>query len=97
MNVLLNYITLEELEELKDTFDTSVFHQLQEDNVTKIIEYLKDNHIFLLEDIIKEYLDLFLLDYKEFISKFEKLKNLYHNNFAERLAYNLNILEGMYL
>lgn len=96
MNCLLNYLSLEDIEELKTKYELLIFKNLDAKNIKLIIDYLKNNKIDYIEDILKDYLDLFILDSKEFINKFEMLKKEYGNSFNEILSYNLNILEEMY-
>ena len=49
-----------------------------------------------IEDIIVQYLDLFLIEHKQFIEKFELLKRKYPSNFVETLAFHFNLLDELY-
>ncbi len=95
MNVLIKYLNIEDIEEMTDSFNKSVFQKLDEKNVDKIIQYLKANDIYFYEDILIYYLDLFLFDASEFIRRFETLK-IKHPNLTQYLEANMDVLEEMY-
>ena len=95
MHYLETILDENQIAEIKDTFDNSIFSQLDDDNVKAIIVYLQLNHINVIEDIILQYLDLFLMEKNKFIEKFEILKKQYPYNFEESLAYQLNLLDEM--
>lgn len=95
MKFLETLLTNDELEEIKNTYNESIFNNLDDGNVEKIIEYLKENKIDFYVDIVKNYLEIFLLDYKEFKEKFEIIKNKYGESYLEILALNLQIFEAM--
>ncbi len=95
MNYLNNILTEEQISEIEDTFDEGILNKLNEDNLKSIITYLKMNQIYFIEDILIQYLDLFLMEKEQFIKRFEILKIKYSYNFVETLAHNLNILEEM--
>lgn len=95
MKFLETLLTNDELEEIKNTYNESIFNNLDDGNVEKIIEYLKENKINFYVDIVKNYLEIFLLDYKEFKEKFEIIKNKYGESYLEILALNLQIFEVM--
>lgn len=93
----LNLILSEEqIEEIIDTFEEEVLLKLDGDNIQKILSYLKEQKIYYMEDILVQYLDLFLMSYDEFVRKFEQLKAKYFANFVEYLAYHFDILEEIY-
>ena len=95
MNYLNFILDQEQIKEIQDTFSEAILNYLDGDNVKSIITYLNRNQIYFIEDILLQYLDIFLIEKKQFIKKFEQLKLKYSNNFVETLAYNLNILEEM--
>ena len=83
------------MDELKQTFDKNVLNQLNDYNVFNIISYLKMHNIYFIEDIIMQYLDLFLMEKEQFVKKFEMLKRKYSYQFIEMLEFHLDILEEM--
>ncbi len=93
----LNLILSEEqIKEVIDTFEEGALLKLDSDNIQRILFYLKEQKIYYIEDILVQYLDLFLFPYDEFVEKFEQLKAKYFANFVEYLAYHFDILEEMY-
>lgn len=93
MNYLNKILNEEQISEIEDTFDEGILNNLNEDNLKFIITYLQMNQIYFVEDILIQYLDLFLIEKEQFIKKFEILKLKYSHNFIEILAHNLSILE----
>ena len=92
----MNFLNETQIMEIKNTFEDSIFSQLDERNVKAIITYLQLNHIEFIEDIIVQYLDLFLIEQEKFIEKFEVLKRKYPHHFIQTLAYHFNLLEELY-
>ena len=95
MNYLKTILEEEQISEIEDTFDQSVRSHLDDNNLKSIVTYLQMNQIYFIEDILIQYLDLFLFEKEEFIKRFELLKLKYPYNFIEVLAHNLDILEEM--
>ncbi len=95
MNYLMNILDEESIDNLYDTFEESVLKKLDEENIKKIIAYLQDNKIEIILDMLTNYIDLFILDYQEFVKRFNKLKEKYGINLNELLNYKLDILEEM--
>lgn len=95
MNILFKYLSVEDIEEMTNTFNKIVFQKLDEKNVDRIIQYLIANKVYFYEDILIYYLDLFLFDATEFIQKFENLKIKYPT-LIQDLETNMDILEEMY-
>lgn len=96
MEYLNLILSKEQIEEIIDTFEEGVLLKLDGDNIQKILSYLKEQKIYYMEDILVQYLDLFLMSYDEFVRKFEQLKAKYFANFVEYLAYHFDILEEIY-
>lgn len=81
---------------LKENFDEDTINQIDEENISKIFEYLFNNNVDYAKDLLLSSLDLFLLPVEEFINKFEKLKKKLGTNFAERLGNDCSYIEIMY-
>ncbi len=96
MNYLSNILDEDSLTNIIETYDISLLNKLDTDNIRRIIEYLKDNNIDYIEDILSLYTDLLIMPAPEFIKKFEILKAKYNPNFINTLAYNLSLLESMW-
>lgn len=92
MSILLNYLDEEEINQIQDTFNESLLTQIEEKNTRKIIHYLLENKVYYWKDIVIYYLEVFLLDYEEFIKKFETLKNKYG---ILEIGENLSLIENL--
>ncbi len=95
MNFLEKYLNEEEINEIINTYEPTILNKLKEKNFLNIINDLKQNQIDYIKDIVIYFLDLFLLDYRDFISKFEKIKEVLGANFKDIIGENINILESM--
>lgn len=85
----------EEIKNIVDTFDEDIIKKVDIDNLFKIYKYLIDNGIYFARDLIVDYLDIFTLDYDEFVIKFEKLKNKLGSNYIEMLESDISKLEDL--
>ena len=81
---------------LKENFDNEILSQLNEQNISKIYNYLINDGIFYAKDIFISQADLFLLDYELFVTKFEKLKNKLGENYIDMLAEDCSLIDIMY-
>lgn len=95
MNFIANYISEEEYNDMLRIFGPSIFEKMDESNFWKIANFLKSQNISVIEDIVITYFPMFLIDYKDFIEKFEKLKSNYVN-INDALIDDLSILEEIY-
>lgn len=93
--MLKNYFNEEELIDIYDAYEPTVLKKLDEKNMNNIIEYL-NNNVTITKDILHYYLDLFTIESKEFIRKFEKLKSILGDNYVVLLEENMGFLERMY-
>lgn len=75
-------------------FEPTVFNNLSKENYTKILNFLSLEIPDYIEDIVNNYLDLFLIEYNEFVIKYNKLKNKYGLNFVKL---DMSLLEQMYI
>ena len=81
---------------LRENFDDDVINEMDMDNISKIIVYLKKNNVYYFKDLFLLSLDLFLLPVDEFITRFEKLKKILGDNFVDELGENYSLIEKMY-
>lgn len=79
-----------------DKYNSSVLDNLDNDNVLKIINFLGDNYCSCIDDLLRDYLDLFTIPYDEFVDKFNKLNFKYNNKFLELAAYDMNFFDEFY-
>ena len=82
------------VEELISKYEKEVFKNLDMDNVNKIIEYLDNENVNYIDELLRDYLDLFLIQIDEFKMKFNKLKKIYGENIVEIIAEDLSILDN---
>jgi len=96
MDYLSNILDENSLNNIIETYDNELLNQLNSDNIKAIINYLAENNIDYIEDIISYYTNLLILEVNEFKRRFEILKERYGKNFCKNLAYKLDILESMW-
>lgn len=89
-------MTEEQITELYEKFEPEVLKKIDAKNFKKICEFLVFEGIDFIDEIIINYLDLFLIDYKDFANRYQTLKIKYGPNLAEQIANDLNLLEEMF-
>ena len=81
---------------LNENFDEETIKQVDYTNVNKIIDYLDKNGIYYYKDLFLSSLDLFLLEYGQFVRKFEKLKDTLGDDYISKLGEDSSQIELMY-
>jgi phospholipid N-methyltransferase len=81
---------------LRENFDDETISEIDSENVSKIMKYLKDNGVYYAKDLFISSLDLFLLPSDNFIDQFEKLKIKLGSNYVEELGEDTSLIELMY-
>ena len=81
---------------LKENFNDEIISQLDEQNISKIYNYLIDLGVYYAKDIFISQADLFLLDYDLFVQKFEKLKQKLGENYIDMLGEDCSLIDIMY-
>lgn len=79
-----------------DKYITDVYKNINKDNMYKIIEFLTSKGCNFLEELLTDYLNIFLFDIEEFIVKFNKFNKKYENKLLSKIGENMNILEEFY-
>lgn len=82
-------------EEFLDKYEASVLKHIDSNNMSKIIDFLINEGVDYIEDIIDNYLDLFTIDVEEFKLKFNDLKVKYGNDLVIKISEDLSILEEL--
>lgn len=82
-------------DDILSKFEPYIIEQLDEDNLNKIIDFLIFEKVKYIEDILNNYIDIFIIDYNEFVKKFNKLKVKYGNNLSYMINENMDILEKL--
>lgn len=77
-------------------FEKDVFKNLDKKNLNKIICFLLRENCNYIEDILSDYLDLFMIDYKQFVIKYNLLNEKYNNCFIKEASENMQLLEEFY-
>ena len=81
--------------ELLDKYEDSIKNNLDKENVYKIITFLVKEKCEYIEDLLTDYLDIFTIEYNDFIKKYNELKKKYGENIISIIEDNLNILEEL--
>ena len=84
-----------EVEDALNKFETSILKSLEKENMKKNLIFLKEQQVGYIEDILNEYIDLFLIDYKDFIKRIEKLNQKYEGQFWLKAKENASLLEEL--
>lgn len=82
--------------DILEKYSTSVFKNLNKDNIVKIVYFLESQNCDFIEDILENYLDLFTIEYNEFIKKYHKLNEKYNFNLLNEASGDMNILEEFF-
>ena len=87
---------MDSIEEIKKKYAKSLIKNLNRENFYKIINFLESNNCDFIEDIVSDYLDLFNIEYVEFVKRYNKLNEKYSNNFLQKASEDMNLLEEFY-
>lgn len=85
------------MQDIFEKYNDSVIKNLNEENLKKIVSFLEENNCPCIEDIITDYLDLFTIEYDEFVRKYKILNEKYNHHFLEKVSEDMNLLEELYL
>ena len=78
-------------------YETSVIKNVNKDNMKNIINFLYINGCDFIEDLLENYLDLFVIEYEDFVNKFNILNDKYNHRLLNEIREDMNILEEFYL
>ena len=70
--------------------------QRNKENFSKIITFLLKEKCDFVEDIISDYLDLFNIEYDEFVRIYNILNDKYNGEFLKEASEDMNKLEEFY-
>ena len=77
-------------------YEESVIKNLDKDNVDKILSFLSLNGCDYIEELLENYLDIYVFEYNEFVIRFNKLNDKYNHNLINEIMDDMNILEELY-
>lgn len=84
------------MEEILNKYNLNAINKIDQNNMKKIIEFLKKEHCEFIQDIIEDYLDLFLIDYDVFVKKYNLLNEQFNHEYLSFVASDMNLLELFY-
>jgi hypothetical protein len=87
-------IEIDDVEEILNIYDSSIIKSLEISNIEKIIGYLKENNfsIDIIQDLIKEDLEIFTYQVEDIMINFNILKRKYQKNYIDKIIDNPEIL-----
>lgn len=84
------------IEKIINKYEKSIVSSLDTENMTKIIDFLQQQNCDFIDEIVENYLDLFILDIDDFVLKYNKLNQKYKNKFLEEASFDMNKLDEFY-
>lgn len=87
---------LENIEDIVSKYDSEVLAKLNKENMAKIIIFLQKENCDFIEDLLNDYIDLFIIEYDVFIRRYIILNEKYNYKYLELAAEDMNYLEEMY-
>ena len=61
---------LENIEDIVSKYDSEVLAKLNKENMAKIIIFLQKENCDFIEDLLNDYIDLFIIEYDDFIRRY---------------------------
>lgn len=77
-------------------YENSVINNLDRDNAKKIVSFLISENCDYIEQLLEDYLDIFVFEYEDFVKKYNELNKKYNNNLINEIRDDMNILEEFY-
>lgn len=81
------------INEIIKKYEIEYLKKIDESNVKKIIKFLRNENVDYIDELIEDYLYLFLIEYEEFKTRYYKLKQKYGENIVGEIANDLSILD----
>jgi len=82
-------------DEFLNKYEFGILKGINPDNMANIIDFLINEGVDYIEEIIDNYLDLFLIESAEFKTKFNLLKEKYGSDLVAKISEDLSILEDL--
>lgn len=77
-------------------YEKSVINNLDRDIAKKIVSFLISENCDYIEQLLEDYLDIFVFEYEDFVKKYNELNKKYNNNLINEIRDDMNILEEFY-
>lgn len=90
------YVTISDLKKYESKYEKDIIDNLDYDNIDNIIKFLESEKCDFIEDIIEDYLDLFIMDYTEFIKKYKEINTNHNGMFLEQASEDMTFFEEFY-
>lgn len=87
---------MQEVNRILEKYSTSVIQNLNKENMYNIIEFLKKEKCDYIDELLEDYLDLFTIEYKEFMSRYEILNKKFEGLFLKIASEDMNLLEKFF-
>lgn len=88
---------MNDINKIKEKYENSVLKKLDKENGYKIMTFLIEEKCDYIEDILNDYLDLFIFEYEEFVEKYNKINEEFQGNFLKKASEDMNLFEKFYL
>lgn len=84
------------MQEIIGKYSVNVFKNINKDNLSKILIFLEKNNCDYIEDILTDYLDIFMIEYEVFIEKYNIINKKYNNCFIKLASEDMNLFEEFF-
>lgn len=82
--------------DILEKYSVDVLKNLNKNNMVEIVYFLESQNCDFIEDILEDYLDLFTMEYNEFLNKYNKLNKKYNFNLLNKASEDMNIFEEFF-
>ena len=87
---------MNDINSIKQKYEVHVLKNLDRENFYKIVQFLLKENCDYMEDIVSDYLDLFNLQYEDFVNKYNILNIKYNGKLLQMASEDMNIFEEFF-
>lgn len=84
------------MDNIEEKYESNVFTNLDKENRNKILSFLQKEKCNCIEELLYDYLDLFLIPYENFIRRYAFLNQKYNGLFLSKASEDMNLFEEFY-